>query len=159
MRWRIVGPFNPDINRHHAALAEALRDDRDWIEFTGELTDRGNPSPVQRKLAESALMVLPFADGASTRRTSLQTGWAFGLPIITTPPPQPIDAIQHGENCLLVSEPTPQAWASAIGRVLRDVALAARLGEGSLETAERFSWARLAENHLAVYDALLEGRS
>ena len=100
-------------------------------------------------------MPLPFADGASLRRTTLQAAWAFGLPVVTTPPDRPTDAIADGENCVLVREPTPEAWAEALGRVLTDHALAGRLRAGSLAAAERFSWARLAAAHVEIYEGLL----
>ena len=79
----------------------------------------------------------------------------FGLPVVTTPPPTAATTIVDGENCLLVREPTADAWADALRRVLTDPSLAARLRAGSLRAADRFSWRRLAENHLEVYERLL----
>jgi D-inositol-3-phosphate glycosyltransferase len=100
-------------------------------------------------------MLLPFADGASTRRTTLQVAWAFGLPVVTTPPIEPTDAILDGENALLAPGDDPEAWASAVGRILTDPFLTGRLRAGSLRAADRFSWERLAAAHLAMYEALL----
>ncbi len=155
LRWRIVGPFEPETNPHHAELARSLNDDLDWIELTGAVIDT---SRLQRLLTEAAVMLLPFADGASIRRTTLQASWALGLPAVTTAPSELSDAILDGENCLLVGESTPEVWAAAILHIFDDPALAAKVREGGLRTAERFSWSRLAANHLAVYDALLNGR-
>jgi glycosyltransferase involved in cell wall biosynthesis len=155
LRWRIIGPFQPETDPLHAALARDLESDRSWVETTGAIT---HTARLQNLLAEAEVMLLPFADGASTRRTTLQVGWAFGLPVVTTTPREPTDAIVDRENCLLVPEPTPDAWAAAINRVLDDRALAARLRAGSLRTADRFSWERLAARHLEAYDALLASR-
>jgi glycosyltransferase involved in cell wall biosynthesis len=153
VRWRIIGPFHPKTDAGHAALAERLAPDCGWIELTEAITGH---EQLRTLLAEAEVMPLPFADGASLRRTTLHTAWAFGLPVVTTPPDRPTDAIAEGENCLLVREPTPEAWADAIGRVLTDRELAGRLRAGSLKAAERFSWQRLAAAHIAVYEGLLD---
>jgi glycosyltransferase involved in cell wall biosynthesis len=149
LHWRIIGPFEPASNPHHAELARRIGPD--GVEFTGAV-------PFARLaglLGESELMLLPFADGASERRTSLHAAWAFGLPVVTTPPPTTATTIVDEDNCLLVREPTADAWADSLRRVLTDPSLAARLRAGSLRAADRFSWRRLAENHLEVYERLL----
>jgi glycosyltransferase involved in cell wall biosynthesis len=151
LHWKIIGPFHPGSNPDHAALARELAGD--WVEFVGGLPARDRRLRVA--LAESSLMALPFADGASLRRTTLQAAWAAGLPVVTTPPDPPEPAILDGENCLLARDLTPAALAEPIARVLGDPALAARLRAGSLAAAERFSAARQAEAHLEIYEALL----
>jgi glycosyltransferase involved in cell wall biosynthesis len=149
LRWRIVGPFDPAANPDHAALAARLA--APWVEFTGALHGR----ELRTRLAESSLMLLPFADGASTRRGSLQVAWAFGLPVVTTAPGAPEPALLDGENCLLAPGPTAEALAAPIARALDDPALAGRLRAGSLGTAARFSPERQAELHVAIYESLL----
>ncbi len=153
LRWRIVGPFHPDTDPSHAALRDQLAPDLGWIELTGAVPGLDRVRPY---LADAQLMLLPFTDGASLRRTTLQSAWALGLPVVTTPPPLETDAVIDGENCLLVRDSTPDAWASAIVRVLSDPSLADHLSAGSLRAADRYSWRRLAANYLAMYDALLE---
>ncbi len=152
--WRIIGPFEPETNQEHAALAERFEPDSGWIELTGAVTDLER---LRRLLAEAQAMLLPFADGASTRRGTLQVAWAFGLPTVTTPPREPTDAIVDGENVLLVGE--HEGWNEAVSRILSDQALADRLRAGGLESAERFSWQRLASEHLLIYEAILDNPS
>jgi len=149
--WRIVGPFDPAGNSLHAELERRVGGV--GVEFTGGFSVR-DPR-LQTLLAESELMLLPFADGASERRTSLHAAWACGLPAVTTPPPTALTAIADGDNCLLVREWTPDAWADAVRRVLTDPQLADRLRAGGLRAAERFSWRNLAEKHVEVYETLL----
>jgi glycosyltransferase involved in cell wall biosynthesis len=151
LRWRIIGPFDPAHNRDHAAIADLAR--RDWVEFTGGFTVR-DPE-LKRLLRESRLMLLPFADGASLRRTTLFAAWSFGIPALTTPPPGGEPEIVDEDNCLLVREATPEAWARAIARVLDDPGLESRLSQGSLRAAEQYGWPELARRHLALYDRLL----
>ncbi len=64
-------------------------------------------------------------------------------------------ALRDGENCLLVRGAEAGAWATAIERLLSDRELEARLRGGSLRTAAEFSRARLAHQHLDLYDRLL----
>jgi glycosyltransferase involved in cell wall biosynthesis len=155
LRWRIIGPFHPETNPEHARLGQLRR--LGWVEFTGGFSVR-DPK-LHRLLAASRVMLLPYADGASLRRTTLHAAWAFGIPAITTPPPHDEPAIVDGENCLLVREPTPEAWADALSRLLDDPALEARLAEGGRRTAALFGWPELARRHLALYDRLLAGRA
>ncbi len=154
VHWTIIGEFRPDADPAHAALAKQI--DPAAVEFTGALPD--GPE-LQCRLAESEIMLLPFTDGASQRRSTLHVAWAYGLPVLTTPPPTENDAVVDGVNCLFVREPTAKAWAEAIQRVRSDADLAARLRAGSLAAAERFSWSRLAELYLGVYDRLLDDRA
>ena len=102
-------------------------------------------------------MLLPFADGASTRRGTLQVAWAFGIPTVTTPPREPTDAIVDGENVLLVCE--HKNWNDVVLGLLSDQGLADRLRAGGLKSAERFSWQRLANEHLSIYEAILDKHS
>ena len=150
LRWRIIGPFDPARDAYHAELASTFSPD--WVEFTGAVASHDRLRPL---LAEASAMILPFADGASTRRGTLQLAWAFGLPAVTTAPREPTDAIVDNCNCLLVIGDGPESWSLAVGRALGDPALARRLREGGLASAERFSWARLADAHMNLYKNLL----
>lgn len=152
LRWRIIGPFDPVNNSYHAELQH--RFNVPWVQFTGSFPDVRDRR-LRTLLAESEAMILPFADGASLRRTSLQTAWAFGLPVITTLPSAKELEIQDGLNCLLVKQPTPQAWAAAIKRVLCDRELRQQLGNESRATAKHLSWERLANLHIEIYNQLL----
>jgi len=149
LRWQIVGPFTPAANAFHAELAR--RFSHDWVRFTGGF-DHLESKDLRTALGSSQLMVLPFVDGASPRRGTLQAAWAFGLPVVTTPPEAGEPDVKDGVNCLLVREPTAAAWAEAIGRVLADSVLRARLRVGSLATADRFRWDRLARLHVKLYE-------
>lgn len=152
LQWRIVGPFEPHRRSDHRDLAMRFSDG--WVTFTGAIPRR-NERMLRTLLGETTMMALPFKDGASLRRTTLHTAWAFGHPVITTPPPDDEPEIRDGENCLLVHEATPAAWAAAIERVLKDATLAERLRAGSRATAEKLSWERLSRLHLEMYETVL----
>jgi glycosyltransferase involved in cell wall biosynthesis len=152
LRWRIVGPFNPDTNPEHAAAARDLA--ADWIEFTGGVEDI-HDRRLRTWLGEGAVMLLPFADGASPRRTTLQTAWSFGLPVITTPPSVAEAAVIGGQNCLLAPLDRPADWTAAVSRLFADSSECARLKAAGQATAEQFSWRRLAALHLEQYERIL----
>lgn len=151
-RWRLVGPFQPDTNAIHADLAREMSED--WVEFTGGFASVRDRKP-RTLLAESSVMALPFVDGASMRRSTLQAAWALGIPVVTTPPPVDEPEIVDGVNCLLVREPSAEAWAAAIRRILEDPSLAETLRRGSLATAKRHDWSELSRRHLDLYDSTL----
>jgi glycosyltransferase involved in cell wall biosynthesis len=151
LRWKIVGPFNPESNPEHAKMAGL--GSQDWLEFTGGFSVQ-DPR-LQHLLASARVMILPYADGASLRRTTLHAAWAFGIPVITTPPPSPEPAIIDGDNCLLVDGTNPDEWERALKRILTDPELEARLSAGGLATADAYGWPALARRHLTLYDRLI----
>jgi glycosyltransferase involved in cell wall biosynthesis len=62
-----------------------------------------------------------------------------------------------GEAGLLVDPDEPEDIARALERVLTDDSLRAGMKEMGLAQAARFSWARVAQQTLAVYRQVLEG--
>jgi len=146
LQWQLVGPIQPDLERYYRQLLAAP-----WVTFTGEL----GRDAVRSALSKTGVMVLAYFDGASTRRTSLQTSWAFGLPIVTRAPDADEPAIVDGYNCLLVRSGQPREWKEAIGRLLREPGLRNRLREGARATAQKFSWSNLAKLNLEAYDSVL----
>ena len=141
LHWRIIGPFHPETNAYHFELARCFN--VPWVEFTGGFHDIHDQN-LRTLIAETDVMILPFADGASLRRTSLQAAWAFSLPVITTSPTAQEPDIQNRVNCLLIQESTPLAWSEALKEVLQNYQLKEQLRFGSLRTSQHFSWEKLA---------------
>lgn len=152
LRWLIVGQFDPVTNRRHRDLQEKLR--APWVTFTGALKE----SEIENLFRKTAVMLLPFADGASVRRGTLQAAWAFGLPVVTTAPGANEPAIRDDGNCLFAEINSPKSWADAIARVIDDPVLATRLSDEGFKTADSFSWDRLAKLHLNIYDRILDSK-
>jgi glycosyltransferase involved in cell wall biosynthesis len=96
---------------------------------------------VAMELLAADIAVLPFDDGAELRRSSIAVVAELGLPLITTTPPHHEAAFVDGDNVLLCPPGDGPALCAAVGRVIDDADLAARLRAGSLELARRcFSW-------------------
>jgi glycosyltransferase involved in cell wall biosynthesis len=79
---------------------------------------------------------------------------ASGIPSIGTTGSGAVDAVLDGETGLLV-EPTVEAVASALDRLLSNEELAKRLGAAARHRAEKLTWKANAESVLALYDAVL----
>ncbi|MBI2908637.1 MAG: glycosyltransferase family 4 protein [Chloroflexi bacterium] len=111
---------------------------------------------VSAHLRASDVCVLPFADGASFRRTSLLTALEHGLPVVTTSgAPGGQSQLVSGENCLLAPPGDAETLANAIGELISSPALRDRLGRGAATLAKEFSWERIAEQHMQLYRALM----
>jgi glycosyltransferase involved in cell wall biosynthesis len=81
---------------------------------------------------------------------------AAGVPLVATAVEGLREVVDHGETGLLVPPDAPAALASAIGALLADRALTARLGAAGQRAArERFDASRLARRNLDVYESLL----
>ncbi|MDD3925676.1 MAG: glycosyltransferase [bacterium] len=100
------------------------------------------------------LMVMPYEDGASGRRSSLFTALAHGVPVITTCGRNIFSGFFHQEN-LWLTDGSPEEIAEGIVKLLTDASARRRISEGALKLAERFSWERIAGEHARIYQALV----
>lgn len=84
-----------------------------------------------------------------------------GVPVVaTTGGALPEVVGESGETGLLVEPNNPEALVEAIGALLDDAELRARLGaNGRRRVMERFTWQVTARGTAACYDAILAGRA
>lgn len=131
------GPARPELERLAADLGLA-----DRTTFHGRVDDDA--------------LVRAYQEAWVVANASLQEGWGLTLteagacatPAVATRIPGHTEAVADGVGGLLVDG--EQELADALGRVLDDDALRARLGEGARRHAERFTWAASAETVLAA---------
>ncbi len=97
------------------------------VQWTGELY---HPE-VSEVLSVCDLMMLPFIDGVSTRRTSAVTALQHGLPLLTTRGSQPEPWFVHSENVFLIPPGDRQVLADGLLELARRPDLRARLGRGA----------------------------
>jgi D-inositol-3-phosphate glycosyltransferase len=76
---------------------------------------------------------------------------ACGIPVVASAVGGLEHVVADGESGLLVSGWEPADYAAALGRVLTDPALAARLARGAVANAEQFSWPATADRLLELY--------
>jgi glycosyltransferase involved in cell wall biosynthesis len=84
---------------------------------------------------------------------------ACGLAPVTTTVPGPTEFVSDGENGLLVPPRDAAALERALERLVADRALLGRLRLAAWETAQDFSWERIARTRLGLYRTALNGRS
>jgi glycosyltransferase involved in cell wall biosynthesis len=127
----------------------------DRVIWTGYLP----PEAVSAALLSADVAVLPFADGAALRRTTLLSALAHGLPVISTLNPAPTgDALDETQGLRLTPTGDAEALAGAILTLAGDGDLRRRLSAAAVRFAAGFSWASIAAQTLAVYRDVREGR-
>lgn len=101
--------------------------------------------------------VVAFPYRSSTQSGALQVAYIFGRPVVTTSVGGLPDVVEEGKSGFLVPPRSPEALAEKILLLLKDPALAARMGEYARHLAEtRYSWGVIGKRVLEVYDGLLE---
>jgi polysaccharide biosynthesis protein PslF len=133
---------------------------------TGWLPDR----EISRALAAADVAALPYADGASLRRSALLTCFAHGLPVVTTeaaPGPElsnehlvePFDQPERyriGESVAALVQPGHAlALADQFVHLADDSDRRQALGRAGKALARRLSWPRVARATAGFYNSIL----
>ncbi len=128
------------IDRH--ALA-------DFVHRTG-YTDLAQ---VSANLLAADVVVMPYRDGVSFRRTTLIAALRHSCPVVSTMPPNPtlIPEIRPGENMLLAPPGDAPALAQAIAPLARDSALRQKLAVGARQLGDLFDWEKIAAETVELY--------
>ena len=79
---------------------------------------------------------------------------AAGLPAVVSDLPVLREFLVDGRDCRMTPVGDAGALGDALVEVMRDAPLRARLVEGGRATASRYTWARAAEAHEAVYERI-----
>jgi glycosyltransferase involved in cell wall biosynthesis len=129
------------------ALAERLGV-ADRVIFTGLRDD------VPALLSSVDVSVMPSLNEALSN--VLLESMAAGAPVVATRVGGTPEALTDGENGLMVPPEDPRALATAVATLLRDPALAARLGHAARQRiATQFSVDRMVQATEQLYDDLL----
>jgi len=127
-------------------LEQALRAriDRDQLGASVHLLGPKSQAEVRRHLAEAAVFVLACipekGGGSDNLPTVIMEAMACGAPVISTRLAGVPEMMRDGEEGLLVAPRDPAALAEAMEKLLRDEALAARMGvRGRASAEEKFS--------------------
>jgi glycosyltransferase involved in cell wall biosynthesis len=86
---------------------------------------------VTAHLAACDLLIQPYPDGISSRRTSAMTGLSLGLPIVTTSGHLTEPLWSESGAVLLADVADPAGFAARVEGLLEDVAARKRLGESA----------------------------
>jgi len=164
-----------DVN-NVAYLEHVKQEIRDWgLEQRVLWTDFLPAEQVSAHFYASDVCVLPYCDGASFRRGSFMAALAHGIPIVTTHPQASavtpltvqderfefsddlnLPALRDGDNVLLVPPDDPDAIVLAVTRVRTSPGLAALLSGNARSAARAFSWNKIADEHVELYERMME---
>ena len=118
------GPLRPALERRAAEL-----------QLEDHVTFRGARAQMHREFARAAVFVLTSeTEGVSL---ALMEAMMSGLPAVVPAVGDLGDLVEDGVNGFLVRDHTPEAFAAALARLLRDAALRKRFSEAARRSAER----------------------
>ena len=134
------------LQRVEAAISEHGLDGR--VQWTGHQSD----VEVAADFNAIDVLVMPYEDGMSMRRSTLTAALANGCAIVTTHPQAPTPELAADSDLLLVPPRDAAATAAAVRRIAADPGLAADLRANARRAARQFSWDVIAAQHLEMYN-------
>lgn len=151
VKCRLVLVGVPDSENPMAVPEEVLQR---W-QAEGKVEWWGRREDMPQVLALSNLVVLPTTYGEGIPKILLEAA-ACGRAIVTTDAPGCREIVRHGENGFLVPPRNPEALSDAIGKLLSDPSLRAKMGKRGRDIAEsEFSEEQVVAETLAVYHEFL----
>ena len=150
----IGGQTGSSDGDNNALFLRDLRRQIDGAGLTGRVHWTGfvDDAEVSTYLHAADLMVMPYRDGASLRRGTLMAALAHKRPLLTTTPQSAIPELQHDQNAYFVPADDAQALTTAIQIIAADDSLRHRLVEGAGQTADLFTWDKIAEKTAVFFE-------
>ena len=134
----------------------ALRGTIDQNGYQELVTFVGNTTEIAELYAAADCFVLPTLYDTFSMATL--EAMASGLPVIVSRRAGVTELVTHEGDCLVLEDPQDVvAIANGLRRLLKDEALRTRLGTEARNTAEQYSWDRIAERTFQVYREALVG--
>ena len=130
------------VGRGGGALRDAIVATRPELATRIVATGGLAPEEVSAHLAACDVLVQPYDDGASSRRSSLMAGVALGRPVIANRGSSTEDIWASERAIHLTESAAPHALAGALTKLLADAALRDRLSDAARRLhTERFALA------------------
>ncbi len=115
------------------------------------------PREVAGMLAAADCAVLPYTDGISMKRGTLLACLEQSLSIISTLPEAAGQVpFIDGQNMLLVPAKNISTLKAALEKYLQNPEVLAAFSKAAGDLREAFSWERIAEQHLALFEDVIE---
>jgi glycosyltransferase involved in cell wall biosynthesis len=134
-----------DSDGFRESLLAERAGDAERVHATGRLEKSG----VAQAIRAADVLVMPFAEGVSTRRTSVMAAISLASAVVTTEG-WATESLWSRERCVALCSPDADAISREVSRLLNDDVERSRLGERAREVYE----ARFAMTH--VLDRLQE---
>lgn len=155
-RWVVVGDGPLRLELEARARALCLED---AVQFVGNVDDEHRDDWLRRATVFTMPARLPPHGGGEGFGIVFLEAGAHGLPVVAGNVGGALAAVHHGVTGLLVDPSSPAGLADALVSVLRDPALARRLGAAGRANAEAHAWPAIARELQDVLEAIAEGRS
>lgn len=144
----------PEARAFRAELTGRVREcgAEGHVTITGHLpADR-----VSAALHASDLAAFPFTAGATTKSGALLSAFAHRLPTVVTAADPPDPVLVDGDSVVVAPRVRDaDVLVDALGALLDDSALRARVAAGGAALGEARTWPRIAEAHRELYARLL----
>lgn len=150
-RLLVVGAYTKEDKEPY--VLQARRDGIRGVHFVGYVPE----AEKARYFCSCSVFCAPSL-GFESFGIVLLEAMAAGRPIVASSISGYRSVLTDGQEGLLVEPGNPEQLAEALLRLLRDPGLRAQMGARGQETAQSFSWDRVAARILAYYDDLLERR-
>lgn len=113
----------------------------DKISFTGDLP----ATALSQILVDADIVLLPFATGVSTGRSTFAAALEHGVPAVTMATPgNSIPEFRNGENLLRVPPHDADGFVRETVRLASDGALRRKIAANTADLARHFSWQEIA---------------
>jgi D-inositol-3-phosphate glycosyltransferase len=111
---------------------------------------------VSAALHASDIAAFPFTAGATTKSGALLSAFAHGLPTLVTAAEPPDPALVDGRTVVVAPRVRDaDVLVDALGALLDDPALRARVAAGGAALGRDRTWPRIAETHRELYSRVL----
>jgi glycosyltransferase involved in cell wall biosynthesis len=146
----IVGEYDQHLAFHRElkALIASSKADIEWVGFLDDAATSG-------LLQVTDMVVLPYEQPVSLRRSTLLSSLVHGKPVITTGPASP--PLINKQNCYLIDSNDPDTIVNAVEELRNNSKLSTMLAERAARLAADFNWERIASKHVELYQKLLGG--
>jgi glycosyltransferase involved in cell wall biosynthesis len=154
----MIGGQTGSSDLTNRAYAERVRQRIQGLGLGGRVQWTGYVSTeeVSAALLSADVVVMPYRDGVSFRRGSLQAALAHACAVVSTQPRVPLPELVDGQNIVLVPPDDPQALSLAVQRLHSDSALREQIGRGAGLLSGQFTWDRIARRTLTqVFEPML----
>jgi glycosyltransferase involved in cell wall biosynthesis len=113
------------------------------------------PGEVSEALQAADLLLLPFVDGVSERRSTFMAGLSHGCPVVTTVGPSTGPTLRGLRAFAACDRNDRAGWSGLVARLLADSSGRAALAKTGREIyVQEYDWAVIAGRLASVLDAL-----
>lgn len=150
-RLVIVGEYDQHqaFHRELKALIAASKADIEWVGFLDD-------AATSRLLQITNMVVLPYAQPVSLRRSTLLSSLVHGKAVVTTGPAAL--PLSNKQNCFLIDSNDPDTIVNAVEELRNNPKLCTMLAERAARLAADFNWERIANKHVEFYKEILAKR-